>query len=76
MKNIIFHLGLGTLFTHELDAVLNHEWRVLPLISGLSDAAGMLIFVLAHIPLFSIMIVLVSSANEKVRFCTRYISAM
>ena len=37
---------MGTLFTHELDAMLNHEWRVLPLTSWLSDEIGMIVFVL------------------------------
>ena len=47
MKGTLFHLGLGTLFTHELDAVANHEWRVLPLLCRLPDDAGMVVFVIA-----------------------------
>ena len=27
-----FYLGLGSLFTHEIDAIPNHEWRGLPLL--------------------------------------------
>ena len=31
MKDVIFYLGLGAPLTHELDAMTDHEWRVLPL---------------------------------------------
>ena len=68
MKNIIFYLGMGTLFTHELDAMTNHEWRVLPLTSWMPDEYGALTFLLLHIPIFAVLIALVASRNEKIRF--------
>ncbi len=71
MKNIAFYLGIGTLFTHELDAMPNHEWRVLPLTSWLPDEIGMIIFVLIHIPLFAVLIALVSNTNDKIRIRSR-----
>ncbi len=71
MKNIVFYLGIGTLFTHELDAMPNHEWRVLPLTSWLPDEIGMIIFVLIHIPLFAVLIALVSNTNDKIRIRSR-----
>ena len=71
MKNIVFYLGLATLFTHELDAMTHHEWRVLPLTSWLPDDIGQLTFLLAHIPLFAIVISLVASTNEKIRGLTQ-----
>ncbi|MEO1353795.1 MAG: DUF6713 family protein [Cyanobacteria bacterium J06635_15] len=71
MKNIAFYLGMGTLFTHELDAMPNHEWRILPLTSWLSDEVGMIAFILMHIPLFAILLALVSSHNEKIRIRSR-----
>ena len=71
MKNIVFYLGMGTLFTHELDAIPNHEWRVLPLTSWLSNEVGMMVFVIIHIPLFAILISLVSSTNDKVHTRSR-----
>ncbi|MEM7707118.1 MAG: DUF6713 family protein [Pseudomonadota bacterium] len=37
MKDILFYLGLALLLTHEMDAMLNHEWLVLPLTSFLTD---------------------------------------
>ena len=71
MKNIVFYLGMGTLFTHKLDAMPNHEWRVLPLTSWLSNEVGMMVFVIIHIPLFAILISLVSSTNDKVHTRSR-----
>jgi hypothetical protein len=71
MKKIIFYLGMGTLFTHELDAMFNHEWRILPLTSWLPEETAMLVFLFFHIPLFAGLIALVASKNNQVRFRTR-----
>ena len=67
MKNTVLYLGMGTLFTHELDAMTNSEWRVLPLTSWLAEEAGMLTFVLIHIPLFAGLIALVASEDKVIR---------
>ena len=71
MKKIILYLGVGALFTHELDAMTNHEWRVLPLTSFLGEELGRDVFVLLHIPLFALLIGLLSSANQSRRRATR-----
>jgi len=71
MKKIIFYLGMGTLFTHELDAMFNHEWRILPLTSWLPEETAMLVYLFFHIPLFAGLIALVASKNDQVRFRTR-----
>ena len=65
MKNFVFYLGMGALFTHELDAMPNHEWRVLPLVRMLPDKMGMDVFVIAHVPLFAFLIALVASSNPR-----------
>ena len=67
MRGAIFYLGLGLLCTHELDAMPNHEWRVLPLLRLLEDSVGQSVFVLAHVPLFAIIIGLVASLNARRR---------
>jgi hypothetical protein len=51
-----FYLGLASLFTHELDAIPNHEWRGMPLLGTLPDGTAMWIFIAAHVPLFAILI--------------------
>ncbi len=65
-------LGLGMLFTHELDAMSNHEWRVLPLLSRLPDSTGQLVFLYAHIPLFAVLVALVASNDTAVRQRARW----
>lgn len=67
MKAIAFYLGLGLLFAHELDAVPNHEWRVLPVFRSLPDDIAMPVFILAHVPLFAILIAMISSDNPRIR---------
>ena len=71
MKNLVFYLGFGTLFSHELDSMLNHEWRVIPIIRTLSDETGAMVFVVAHIPIFALLVAWVSSKNPKTRRTTR-----
>lgn len=76
VKKIIFCLGIGFLFTHEMDAMLNNEWRVLPLTSWLSDETGERVFLLAHIPLFAVLTALIGSTGEMIRSWTQvFISA-
>lgn len=75
MKNIIFYLGMGALFTHELDAMTNHEWRVLPLVRLLPEDLALNTFVLAHVPLFAIAIAAVASSNAKVQQTARAVIA-
>jgi hypothetical protein len=67
MKNVFFYLGLGTLFTHELDAVSNHEWRVLPILRSLPEMSAMNAFVLLHIPIFAVVVALVASPDKRLR---------
>lgn len=67
MKIGLFYLGIGFLFTHELDAMSNSEWLVLPLVSWLPPEVAKLTFVLAHIPIFAILVAVISSSNVTVR---------
>ena len=69
----IFYLALGTLFTHELDAVLNHEWRVMPLLKLLPDDQGIFVFVASHVPIFAGIIAVAASPNHKTRLMTRLV---
>ncbi len=52
MEVDFFVLGITFLCLHELDAMRCHEWRIFPGLSLLEDRLGMIIFQLAHIPLF------------------------
>jgi len=73
IKDIAFYLGIATLFTHELDAVPNHEWRGLALLRDLPDETGMAVFVAAHVPLFAVLIALVASTSGRIRALSRLV---
>ena len=53
MIDLLYYAMVGAFFTHELDAVKRHEWRVLPLTSFLPDDIGRQVFIWAHVPLFA-----------------------
>ena len=65
--NCFFYLGVGALFTHELDAVANHEWRFLPFLGTLPDEAASQAFVAAHVPLFAGLVALIASVDPRIR---------
>ncbi|MCG8565835.1 MAG: hypothetical protein MI747_12210 [Desulfobacterales bacterium] len=67
MRSMLFYLAMGFFMTHELDAVASHEWRVLPLTAWLPDGTGYHVFILAHIPLFALMLYLIANPHPKVR---------
>ncbi len=71
MKNFAFYLGLAFLCTHELDALPNHEWRVLPLLNSLPEDIGQVVFVAGHVPLFAILIALTASLKPQTRRVSR-----
>ncbi len=71
MKDIAFYLGIASLFTHELDAVPNHEWRGVPLLQALPDETALVVFIAAHVPLFAVLIALVASSNPRTRRLSR-----
>lgn len=71
MKNLPFYLGLSLLFTHELDSVANHEWRVIPGLNLFTDMTGEMIFLLVHVPIFALVISFVASLNLRRRVISR-----
>ncbi|MEX3007994.1 DUF6713 family protein [Hoeflea sp. TYP-13] len=54
--DIIYYLMVGVFFTHELDAVKRHEWRVLPLLSHLPDRGAEQFFIWFHAPIFALLL--------------------
>jgi len=49
---ILYCATIAAFFTHELDAVKRHEWRVLPLTSFLPERVGEQVFIWIHVPVF------------------------
>ncbi|WP_395172729.1 DUF6713 family protein [Roseibium alexandrii] len=56
MIDLIYYALVGAFFTHELDAVKRHEWRVLPVIRALPEKAAEQVFIWAHLPLFALLL--------------------
>lgn len=75
MKHTAFYVGISLLFTHELDAMSNHEWRIIPGLSAVSEAAGATAFLVAHVPLFALVIGYIASLNLKTRVMARNITS-
>ena len=72
LREWLFLLGYGLLATHELDAVLHAEWRVLPGLSLLDDTLARSLFVWLHVPLFALLTGWVGSANAGTRRRARH----
>ncbi len=53
LRNGVFDTAMAMLLTHELDAALRHEWRVLLGFRSLPEEAGRAAFILAHVPLIA-----------------------
>jgi hypothetical protein len=62
---------LATLFTHELDAMTQSEWRLLYVLRTLSDAQGSMWFVAIHVPLFWALIALTHVGQDGVQRASR-----
>jgi hypothetical protein len=56
MLDLLYFAMVGAFFTHELDAVKRHEWRVLPLTSFLPERIGEQTFIWLHLPLFALLL--------------------
>ena len=63
----LFAIAFALLISHELDAMIREEWRLLPGFGGLTDATAADVFNLLHVPLFALILVGVMSASRPVR---------
>lgn len=67
MRTLLYYLSVAAFFTHELDAVLNLEWRLLFHIFELREVTAKTIFVAAHFPIFFLFFYLGHHRLPKVR---------
>ncbi len=56
VKNLFFLLGFGFIASHELDAVAQHEWRLLYVLRSLAEPLAASAFVAVHVPLFAFLV--------------------
>ncbi|MFN7857162.1 MAG: DUF6713 family protein [Acidovorax sp.] len=69
--NIVTQLMLAMLFTHELDAMTQSEWRLLYGLRSLTDDQGRWWFVAIHTPLFWGLVAFTHHANDRVQRTSR-----
>jgi hypothetical protein len=67
----VFAVMLSLTLAHELDAVAQQEWRLLPGLSLLSDATARPVFVALHVPLVVGLVVGLFVSEEPLRRRTR-----
>mgnify|MGYP001823855506 CR=1 FL=1 len=65
--DLLFFIGISLLLCHELDAVAQAEWRLLPVLRTLTDASAYPIFVWLHVPLFALVLWWTGSTSLPVR---------
>ena len=56
LTKFVFTLGVVLLFTHELDAIRHHEWRLFAFLRPFGEEGAYQLFVLLHIPLFMLFL--------------------
>ena len=71
MKTLLLYLGLGAIASHELDAVRQHEWRLLYILRGLPEALAEQVFIAVHVPLFAVLIWLLHHPRNTLRAASR-----
>ncbi len=70
-QQVLTQLMLAVLFTHELDAMTQSEWRLLYVLRSLTDEQGRWWFVAIHIPLFWALIAFTHHANDNLQRASR-----
>lgn len=68
MNNIVFFIGISFILLHEMDAIRCHEWRIFPGLSLLNAQLGFVLFMLAHVPLFTWLIYFVGNPSFRKGF--------
>ncbi len=71
--NLVFYFAVAALFTHEMDAVMQAEWRLFYFLRDMPDAAAYPVFVLLHFPLFVLFFWLSSHPYRPAREGFRFI---
>ena len=70
-SQLLVQLMLALLFTHELDAMTQSEWRLLYVLRGLSESEGRWWFVVIHVPMFWALIAFTHHAHAGVQRASR-----
>lgn len=75
-STLIIQMLLAFLFTHELDAISQSEWRLLYVLRDLSHDRGRWWFVAIHVPLFWVLIAITHHSNANSQRKSRTVVAI
>jgi len=67
VRSLVFYTGFAILVAHELDAVAQEEWRLLPLFDLLQDSMAYIVFVTLHVPLLAGLMWLTAHPSPRVQ---------
>ncbi len=62
-SRLFFAFGLTLMLMHEMDAIKSREWAIFPLVSRLDDRKGYYVFMIAHIPLYMLLLLGLGNGN-------------
>ena len=65
--NFVYTLAIAALFTHEMDAVLAEEWRLLYVLRDLPEGTAYPVFLFMHIPLYFLILWFGQHHNDRLR---------
>ncbi|MEM8766097.1 MAG: DUF6713 family protein [Pseudomonadota bacterium] len=71
LSTFFYNAGVSFLFTHELDAMLRSEWRMLFVLGELPDDTAAAWFVFLHLPVFLLVLYLGNSNRSVLRLSFR-----
>lgn len=72
MRLLIFYLGLGFLLTHELDAMVHAEWRLLYILRDMPEHQAQRYFLWLHVPLIASIVWLTHLSRDFLQGLFRY----
>jgi hypothetical protein len=71
MRHLLFLLGFALLASHEIDAALAAEWRLLYVLRGLPEPLAATAFTLVHVPLFAVLLWLLFHPQPRMQVWAR-----
>lgn len=60
---MLFQISTALLLCHEMDAIKQKEWRILPILRSLNDDEGYKWFTVLHLPLYFLLLSCMFSEN-------------
>ena len=75
MASALYYLGIALLFTHEMDAVMHAEWRLLYVLRDMDEASAYPVFLLLHVPVFFLFFWFSHHSNIRVKKIFRSVAA-